>query len=106
MYIKERNNKSYLGTFVSGSKADINKYDEMVRTVALMNKQKVWGCLKNGEPIKMRLEKRGRKAITKMVVSKGWYTPGSKGPVSFDYFGNLVGGIKNAAEFDVYLYSR
>ena len=106
MIIKNRENNSYLGTFVSAEKSDTDKVAEIIRTVTLMNKQNAWGYNKNGTPIKKRICKRGRKAITKMVAPRGHFTPGSKGPVTYDSFGNLMGGINNAAEFDVYLYDR
>ena len=37
---------------------------------------------------------------------RGYFIPGSKGPVQYSYHGNIVGGIKNAKEFDVYIYDR
>jgi hypothetical protein len=106
MIIKDRGNNSYLGTFVSAEKSDTDRVHEIIRTVTLMNKQNAWGYRKNGVPIQKRICKRGRKAITKMMAPKGYFTAGSKGPVTYDSFGNLMGGINNAAEFDVYLYDR
>jgi hypothetical protein len=106
MIIKDRGNNSYLGTFVSAEKSDTDKVAEIIRTVTLMNKQNAWGYRTNGTPIKKRICKRGRKAITKMMAPKGYFTSGSKGLVNYNSFGNLMGGIKNAAEFDVYLYDR
>ena len=106
MYIKSRGNNSYLGTYVTSDKGDTDKISELVRTVTLMNKQNAWGYYNSGKPIKKRVIKRGRKAITKMMAPKGYFTSGSKGLVNYNSFGNLMGGIKNAAEFDVYLYDR
>jgi hypothetical protein len=107
MYIKSRGNNSYHGTYVTSDKGDTDKISELVRTVTLMNKQNAWGYYNSGKPIKKRVIKRGRKAITKMKAVHPYYSwCNSKGPVSFDYFGNIVGGIKNAAEIDVYLYDR
>ena len=41
-----------------------------------------------------------------MVAKGGYYYPGSVRPVSYDWGGNIVGGIKNATKLDVYIYRR
>jgi hypothetical protein len=56
--------------------------------------------------IKHRIVIRGRKPVVKMMRKAGFVTPPSKGPVSYDWGGNIVGGIKNATILDAYLYRR
>jgi hypothetical protein len=55
---------------------------------------------------KLRVVIRGRKPFVKMLISGGHYYSGSTRPVSYDRFGNIVGGIANASMIDVYLYDR
>lgn len=111
MYIKSNRSSSYVGTFVTSDKSDMNKLSELRESVSMLNKTDAFGRYKdygardNGT-IKKRVVVRGRKAITKMVSPRGYFIPGSKGPVQYSYHGNIVGGIKNAKEFDVYIYDR
>lgn len=54
---------------------------------------------------KQRVVLRGRKPILKKIrtcVSCGC----GHSAVSYDYFGNVVGGLKNAQRIDVYIYYR
>lgn len=54
---------------------------------------------------KQRVEIRGRRPKVKMYASH-WLCPKSKNKVSYDFGGNIIGGLKNATEFDVYVYER
>lgn len=99
MLIKSNRSSSYIGTFVASDKDDMNKLSELRESVSLLNKT-------NAFNYKKRVVVRGRKAITKMISEGGCYTPSSENPVQYSYHGNIVGGIKNAKEFDVYVYDR
>ena len=54
---------------------------------------------------KQRVEIRGRRPKVKMHVSHCLYGKSST-KVSYGYGGNIIGGLKNATEFDVYVYER
>jgi hypothetical protein len=54
----------------------------------------------------MRVVVRGRKPLVKMENPGGHFYRASKGLVGFDRGGNIVGGIANASELDVYIYRR
>lgn len=101
MYMKPNRCKSYVGTFVTSHAGDMEKLQALRESVSLLNKTDAfWGTYPDYRPFQKRVVARGRKAITKMK------TRGSKGPVSYEWGGNVVGGIKNAGELDVYIYVR
>jgi len=107
MYRKENRTRSYVGTFSTSDTGDQARLQQLIESVSLLNKTDGFGYYPSGEKIQMRVCKRGRKAITKMINPGHIYGIGkSKGPVQYNYFGNIMGGIKNAAEVDVYLYHR
>lgn len=107
MYRKENRTRSYVGTFSTSDQGDQTRLQQLIESVSLLNKTDGFGYYPSGEKIQMRVCKRGRKAITKMIAEPTYYGyGGSKGPVNYNYFGNIVGGIKNASEVDVYLYHR
>ena len=94
MYIKDDRTASYVGTFVTSDKGDMDKLAELRRNVALLNKTDAFGTHRyTGTFRKMRVCARGRKPIIK------------SGP-SYDWGGNIVGGLSNAGEYDVYIYER
>jgi hypothetical protein len=79
----------------------MDKLRALRESVSMMNKTDAfWGTYPDYLKRKKRVVARGRNAIVKMKV------PGSKGRVSYERGGNVVGGIKNAGEFDVYIYDR
>lgn len=101
MYIKDDRSSAYVGTFVTSDKGDMDKLAELRRNVALLNKTDAFGSDSwTGTFRKMRVCAKGRKAIVKMK------TAGSKGPVQYNWGGNIVGGLSNAGELDVYIYNR
>ncbi len=58
-------------------------------------------------PKKKRVVLRGRKPEVKMEIKRNFWTGETrKGSVSYDWAGNIVGGIKNATKIDVYIYDR
>lgn len=96
-----RQSDSYLGTFDVQSVTDMQQLLDLRQMVKNMNKM-----LKLSTGKTFRIVIRGRKPITKMKLARGYITPASKGPVSFDYSGNIVGGLANASKLDAYLYER
>jgi len=101
MYIKANRCNSYVGTFVTSDKGDIDKLRALRESVSLMNKTDAfWGTYPDYQKRKKRVVARGRKPIVRMPIY------GSKGPVSYERGGNVVGGLKNAGELDVYIYDR
>ena len=94
MLIKDNRSASYVGTFVTSDKGDMDKLSELRKSVALLNKTDAFGMHRyTGTFRKMRVCARGRKPIIK------------SGP-SYDWGGNIVGGLSNAGEYDVYIYER
>ena len=101
MHIKADRTASYVGTFITSDKGDMDKLNELRKSVALLNKTDAFGRYDHSRLTKkMRVCARGRKAITKMK------TAGSKGLVQYNWGGNIVGGLTNAGELDVYIYDR
>jgi hypothetical protein len=98
-----RKSDSYVGTFSIECADDMLQLEElkaMVRNMNTMLKDSGFG------QYQYRVCLRGRKPIKKEVCPPGYYTPGSRGPVSYNYFGNIVGGIANASKYDAYIYRR
>ena len=101
MYMKDDRTASYVGTFVTSDKGDMDRLAELRKSVSLLNKTDAFGTHRyTGTFRKMRVCAKGRKAIVKMK------TAGSKGPVQYEWGGNIVGGLSNAGELDVYIYER
>ena len=112
MIINKRTSQSYLGTFDVGSVADMQQLEDLRGMVKTINKVVSKSAKSN---IKHRIVVRGRKPVVKMITKAGYATPPShgvtqwspsRGPVSYDWGGNIVGGIKNATILDAYLYRR
>jgi hypothetical protein len=101
MYMKPNRSKCYVGTFVTSHSGDMEKLQALRESVSLMNKTDAfWGAYPDYQKRQKRVVARGRKAIVKMK------TRASDIPVSYEWGGNIVGGIKNAGELDVYIYDR
>ena len=101
MYTKPNRTNSYVGTFVTSHSGDMEKLQALRESVSLMNKTDAfWGTYPDYQKRQKRVVVRGRKAIVKMKTSI------SKGLVSYEPGGNVVGGLANAGEFDVYIYDR
>ena len=79
------------------SAADMEKLNIIKQAVAITNENRA---------NKKRVVLRGRKPLVKMPVPGGYFHRGSFSPVSYDWAGNIVGGIKNATKLDVYIYRR
>jgi hypothetical protein len=95
----KRTSTSYVTTL------DVNSACDMEELVLIKNLVK---AINNRNPAtKQRVVLRGRKPEVKMEIKRNFWTGETrKGPVSYDWAGNIVGGIKNATKIDVYVYDR
>ena len=92
-----RKSESYLCTLDVFSTSDMQMLEVIRKTVSLSNRR-----MAN----KKRVVVRGRKPMNKMIVPASWYKRGTMVHVSYDFGGNIVGGIKKATKLDVYIYDR
>ena len=93
----KRTSTSYVCTLDVNSCADMQLLEVIRKTVKVSNFR-----MAN----KKRVVVRGRKPSVKMQSAGGYIHRGSKGPVAYDWAGNIVGGIANATKLDVYIYDR
>jgi len=99
-----RISESYIATLKTLDKnfdEDLKIIKERVKKMNLDEKEA-------GSDLRYRVCLRGRRPFKKMVAPKPYWSflPHSPNPVSYDYFGNIVGGLENASEVDVYVYER
>lgn len=87
----KRKSTSYVCTLDVNSVSDMETLQAIRKTVSVSNYR---------SPAKKRVVIRGRNPATKMTVC------GKVNPVSYDWGGNIVGGIANATKYDVYVYDR
>lgn len=92
-----RTSKNYVMTVDVNSAADMEKLNIIKQAVSITNENRT---------NKKRVVLRGRKPFVKMPVAGSYYRKGSFNPVSYDFGGNIVGGIKNASMIDVYIYRK
>lgn len=97
-----------LGRFSVDSKEDMDLLAAIKAKVKSINEKYASEGLtdKYGNPLRVRVCLRGRRPKVKMLPKSHWIFGAPKNPVSYDYFGNIVGGIKNATIVDAYLYKR
>lgn len=100
----ERLSESYIATLKTLDKnfdEDLKQIKERVKQMNLDEKEV-------GSDLRYRVCLRGRRPFKKMIAPKPFwdFLPHSANPVSYDYFGNIVGGLENASEVDVYVYTR
>lgn len=93
----KRTSTSYVCTLDVNSCADMQLLEVIRKTVKVSNFRM---------PNKKRVVIRGRKPAVKMQAAGGYIHRPSKGLVSYDWAGNIVGGIANATKLDVYIYDR
>ena len=93
----KRTSTSYVCTLDVNSCADMRLLEVIRKTVKVSNQRM---------PNKKRVVIRGRKPAVKMQAAGGYIHRPSKGLVSYDWAGNIVGGIANATKLDVYIYDR
>ena len=91
---------SFLGRFDVENKVDMHEFDIVRDMVSRFNyEQKL-----RGSKFRLRVCKRGRAVYEKQKTKHVYSWCNSKGEVTYDYFGNTVGGVKNMKVFDAYLY--
>lgn len=90
-----RKSTSYVFTADINSASDMLQIEELRKAVSIMNK---------GNSVKKRVCLRGRKPAVKM--DKYNHYSGKMSKISYDWAGNIVGGIANATKIDVYVYNR
>lgn len=95
-----RSNDSFIGTFDRENPFDMAQLQMVKDMVSRFNQ---WNK-ERGDDYRWRVVLRGRKPYKKMKVVHPWYS--SKGDVSYDHFGNVVGGIKNAQILKAFIYKR
>ena len=93
----KRSSTSYVCTLDVNSTVDMEKLAAIKATVSTINKDR-------SLQTKKRVVIRGRKPVEKREVYRRWSNTFSE--VSYDWAGNIVGGIKNATKIDVYIYDR
>lgn len=94
----KRYSNAYVFTADINSAADMLKIDELRQTVSIINK------MGRGIGPSKRVVLRGRKPLEKKVVRNFW--TGEESLRSYDWGGNIVGGLANATKYDVYIYDR
>ena len=95
----KRTSTSYVCTLDVNSCVDMEKLETIKKAVAAINNDR-------SIKYKKRVVVRGRKPAVKMQAAGGYIHRPSKGLVSYDWAGNIVGGIANATKLDVYIYDR
>ena len=88
---------SYVCTLDVNSCVDMEKLAAIKAAVKTINRDCSVGR-------KKRVVVRGRKPIEKREVYRRWTNTFNE--VSYDWAGNIVGGIANATKSDVYIYDR
>jgi hypothetical protein len=99
--INTRQSDSYLGTFDVSSEKDMEQLAYLRDMVRSMNKM-----LKRETGKTFRICVRGRAPKAKMVAKDGYFFVASRKPVSYNFGGNIVGGLANATKLDAYIYTR
>lgn len=94
----KRTSTSYQFTADINCAADMLKIEELKKAVATINK------INKGVSKPKRVCLRGRKPVVKQEVRNFW--TGKKSVRSYDFGGNIVGGLANATKIDVYIYDR
>lgn len=101
----KRNSDSYIGTFDYGCADDMLRLEDikdMVKNMNRMLREESYG------KYQFRVVIRGRKPVEKEEVNIYSYGTGMREmrKRSYDYHGNIVGGIANATRVDAYIYRR
>jgi hypothetical protein len=98
--VEKRVSEQYVGSVYPECAADMLELEELKAAVKVMNTD-----LKNigakcdwGHPIRYRVNVKGREAIQKEINLR------TGNCVSYNSFGDIVGGIANAKRLDVYIH--
>jgi hypothetical protein len=89
------NSGNYVTTLDPLSVVDMEKLLVIKRTIKAVN---------DWNPKKKRVVIRGRKPAVKKIVHNFW--TGKCSLRGYDWAGNVIGGIKNATMWDIYVYDR
>ena len=90
-----RTSTNYLCTLDVFSTSDMQILANVRKAISVVNKHTL---------DKKRVVVRGRKPIYKKEVINRY--SGKRRVLSYDWAGNIVGGLKNASVVDVYIYNR
>lgn len=90
-----RTSTSYVTTLDPLSAVDMEQLSAIKKSVQITNLN---------SPLKYRVVLRGRKPIVKGRSVNFWSGKAKIG--GYDWAGNIVGGIKNATKYDVYIYRK
>lgn len=91
---------AYVGTFSTECSGDMLEVESIKNMVKHMNKElKYHNALdKFGRPIRFRTTLKARKPINKVINRR------TGKPNGYTAFGDVIGGMANAAEMDVYIH--
>jgi len=97
-----RTSTSYIGTFDVRSAEDMISLENFKKTIKFLNEdlKRTRAVNSYGSPIRYRVALKGRRPFQKHInLSTGR-------PISYTWAGDVVGGLANASQYDVYLYRR
>lgn len=97
-----RTSTSYVGTFDVRSVEDMIKLENFKKTVKSINEDLKLAQAVNryGSPVRYRVALKGRRPFQKQINLR------TGRPISYNWAGDVVGGLANASQYDVYLYRR
>lgn len=90
----KRTSTNYVCTLDPKSTNDMEKLQSIRQTIKVLNQTSAE---------KHRVCVRGRKPIKK-ATAYSWIRGYSKNKVGYDFGGNVIGGLKNASMYDIYIY--
>lgn len=97
-----RTSTSYVGTFDVRSAEDMIKLENFKKTIKSLNEdlKKARAVNSYGSPMRYRVALKGRRPFQKEINLR------TGRPISYTWAGDVVGGLANASQYDVYLYRR
>lgn len=100
--VEKRVSDQYVGSVYPECAADMLELEELKAAVKVMNTdlKNIGAQCEYGHPIRYRVSVKGREAIQKQINMRTGNT------ISYDIFGDVVGGISNARRLDVYIHRR
>lgn len=104
--MKSRTSNDYLGSIYTEDAGSMLQLEDLRRMVKNLNRDlREFGAKdRHGRDIQFRVEVRGREPIEKGSCSHWLF--GKADNRSYDWGGNVIGGIANAKRLDVYMYRR
>lgn len=100
--MKRRCSTSYIGSVNTSCETDMIRVEEVRGIVKTMNMylRDSNAVDRRGNKLQYRVCLKGREAIKKKI------NPRTGKPISYNSFGDLIGGVKNAGRIDVYIHQR